>query len=289
MSPEQVLGSAEVDARCDLWAAGVVTYRMLCGRLPFAGETPHALVFAICRGEFKPMHHSGPHDAFQPWFERVFTTDKLKRYTTASEQCAAFQEAVRDALGQRDRMATEHTEVYDIERLMAQSAARAAEAASSEVPTMIRDLPMISELMSSSLEPAEADALSQAVTTFDDAAEAEVMPQRLGLTLPVLSEQPSLPLPPMPSSTVPASSVPVSSEAPASGVPVSSESPTSGVPVSESPEVIVRRLSGPHGEALPDSPPPSTAVGRIAIGFALLAGVALGLWGAAWLWQLFRQ
>src|SRR5207244_1219307 len=42
MAPEQVLGH-EIDARADLYAMGVVLYRLTTAKLPFKGETPFAL------------------------------------------------------------------------------------------------------------------------------------------------------------------------------------------------------------------------------------------------------
>src|SRR6185436_13416508 len=42
MSPEQVLGH-QVDERTDLYAVGVVLYRLLTARLPFDGDRPLAV------------------------------------------------------------------------------------------------------------------------------------------------------------------------------------------------------------------------------------------------------
>lgn len=52
MAPEQMRG--RVDARSDLYAAGVVLYRMLAGRLPFAGTAFEAMQQAL-RGLAPPL------------------------------------------------------------------------------------------------------------------------------------------------------------------------------------------------------------------------------------------
>ncbi|MBM4375591.1 MAG: serine/threonine protein kinase [Deltaproteobacteria bacterium] len=90
MSPEQVLGAKEVDGQSDLWSLGVLAYRALAGTSPFDSDSPHALVFAICRGAYRPLGEVGIAAAFEPWFQKALCPKKPGRYESARQMVDDF-------------------------------------------------------------------------------------------------------------------------------------------------------------------------------------------------------
>jgi eukaryotic-like serine/threonine-protein kinase len=63
MSPEQVRGDSDVDARADVWAFSVMLYRAVTGRLPFQGANRNAVMFAISSRTPAPITDLGVKDA----------------------------------------------------------------------------------------------------------------------------------------------------------------------------------------------------------------------------------
>ena len=92
MAPEQVL-SQEVDSRADLYAIGVVIYRITTGRLPFKGETPFALAQSQVNDPPTPIRTA--RQGLPDWLELVIGKALAKspgdRFQTAEEFQAVLQ------------------------------------------------------------------------------------------------------------------------------------------------------------------------------------------------------
>lgn len=59
ISPEQALGGA-VDQRTDIYSVGVILFEMLCGRLPFDGESPVSVALQQVEQNPKALHSLNP-------------------------------------------------------------------------------------------------------------------------------------------------------------------------------------------------------------------------------------
>ena len=91
MAPEQVL-RAQPDRRTDVWAAGVVLYRLIAQRLPYEGDIP-AIVRQIKFGEpVPPLPASTPRPVAEIVY-RALAREPQDRFQTAADMRRAIQYA----------------------------------------------------------------------------------------------------------------------------------------------------------------------------------------------------
>jgi serine/threonine-protein kinase PpkA len=82
LSPEQALGQP-VDARCDLYSLGVLTYEMLTGRKPYHAGSAQALLNMHVHDPVPVL--PAPHQHLQPVLQRMMAKQRDERYASAQE------------------------------------------------------------------------------------------------------------------------------------------------------------------------------------------------------------
>ncbi|MFW6051294.1 MAG: protein kinase domain-containing protein [Myxococcota bacterium] len=92
MSPEQARGMKLHDHRVDLYAAGVILYQCLSGRMPFEADNYHALLQAILRGQPPRVEQLTPglDPALADVVHRAIALDPTERFGSAVEMLEAL-------------------------------------------------------------------------------------------------------------------------------------------------------------------------------------------------------
>lgn len=100
MSPEQMMGQKEIDARSDLWSLGVVAYECLTGKRPFDGPSFGAVAVNIATGAPMPPSEASPAIpvAVDAWFQRACARRPEDRFATAKDLADGLREAFGGAI-----------------------------------------------------------------------------------------------------------------------------------------------------------------------------------------------
>ena len=108
MSPEQAMGKGGYTPASDLYALAVVTYELLCGEIPFKGETPIEIILQHIRAKVPtlPEALSTEHPGLNHVLQKAMAKSPAERYTSARELSDALREAVSNQSPKRMRSAT---------------------------------------------------------------------------------------------------------------------------------------------------------------------------------------
>jgi serine/threonine-protein kinase len=97
MAPEQARGD-ELDARCDVYATGIILYEMLAGSVPFSGATPLNVLTAHLTSAPEPPGTRAPQRGISKALEAVvmhaIVKDPGLRYPTAAALAIAIETAL---------------------------------------------------------------------------------------------------------------------------------------------------------------------------------------------------
>ena len=112
MAPEQASGETHrLDARTDLWAVGVILYRLLTGRLPFSGNSQLELLEAIRYSEPVDIRDVDPH--IPPELDRIVRRCLAKRMSDRYHSAAEFADDLTVFLHPRATMPSADVAIRD--------------------------------------------------------------------------------------------------------------------------------------------------------------------------------
>jgi serine/threonine-protein kinase len=92
MSPEQLAGK-KIEGRSDLFSLAVSLYQMLCGKLPFEGESMAQLMFKIANEPPADIRSVNPvvAEGLAAFLERALAKDPDQRFQTGEEFAGALR------------------------------------------------------------------------------------------------------------------------------------------------------------------------------------------------------
>jgi serine/threonine-protein kinase len=113
MAPEQATGRP-IDARTDLYAAGIVLYELVTGRVPFDSDTPMAVLTKHVYETPPPARTLNPDlpSAVDQALQKALQKDPAARYQTAAEMSAELSQIAADL--ERNKNRSQITGLYEV-------------------------------------------------------------------------------------------------------------------------------------------------------------------------------
>jgi serine/threonine-protein kinase len=98
LAPEQIRNDAAIDGRADLYALGVILYRMVSGRKPFYGSRQEILDAHLQEIPQKPSKFGYVSPETEAVILKAIAKEPAQRYQTGAEFAAALEDAKVSAL-----------------------------------------------------------------------------------------------------------------------------------------------------------------------------------------------
>jgi serine/threonine-protein kinase len=87
ISPEQIRGEIDVDARTDIYSLGATMYHMVTGQVPFEGQNPSAVMHKHLKSKLTPPDHVNDKlsSGLSEVIEVCLSKDRKKRYSSSAD------------------------------------------------------------------------------------------------------------------------------------------------------------------------------------------------------------
>jgi predicted ATPase len=125
MSPEQAMGG-EIDARADVYSAGVILFELLTGQVPFASSSPMGVLTRHINDVPPSPRQLAPEADIDPELERIVLRALAKRRDDRFVRAAEFAEALAHVMAQARRAELPAGSFRRPERLYGRGPERAA-------------------------------------------------------------------------------------------------------------------------------------------------------------------